>query len=298
MSWSSDRESSVCALFLVVPLALSLGCGTDESIEDDEPVAFELDPDLPLGLALEQDDDAVAGTYSDELHRLRFRSETTSEGFELELELNGMIITARLDEDGVLEYDGFASGNGEPTQMTDDDRAAIVALNRSIEALGTDVSEDLARLRRFTSVWSEYPDTLDMHHQVQVGFRGWNSLCGQYGQFVQATHDDWSYNRGHDRTTYNALLSMDPSGPCSDGTYFWKNSTWQCFEPDHSKNIEYAYGSCFGRCGAGCGSDTQFTKDCLDHDSCVRFGHSTASFWCNDEFSSTTDDWLFAPSCL
>jgi hypothetical protein len=37
--------------------------------------------------------------------------------------------------------------------------------------------------------------------------------------------------------------------------------------------------------------------DCLDHDLCVRFGHSLASWWCDDEFAYTTDDYAFAPNC-
>ena len=125
----------------------------------------------------------------------------------------------------------------------------------------------------------------------------YTSICHLYGYYVATTHDDWNYDRWDDRSTYYALVSMHPGGPCSDDTYFCQNGAWRCFEPDHSSTIELAYGQCFGRCGAGCGSNTQFTYDCLDHDGCVRFGHATASLWCNDEFSSTIDDAAFAPNC-
>jgi hypothetical protein len=126
----------------------------------------------------------------------------------------------------------------------------------------------------------------------------YTSLCSYVNNgWYTVTHDDWWYNRGNDRTTYYAWLSMHSSGPCSDGTYFWTGSSWACYEPDHDPNVEYAYGDCFGRCGGGCGSGTQFTRDCADHDSCVRFGHSLASLWCDDEFSYTVDDALWAPNC-
>jgi hypothetical protein len=41
-----------------------------------------------------------------------------------------------------------------------------------------------------------------------------------------------------------------------------------------------------------------YINDCLDHDSCVCFGHSLALGWCNDEFLTTIDDFAFAPSAL
>jgi len=126
----------------------------------------------------------------------------------------------------------------------------------------------------------------------------YTSICSSVNSFVEVTHDDWDYDRWDDRTTYYAYLSMHADGPCSDGTYFWTGSSWSCYEPDHDPNVEYAYGGCFGRCGAGCGSGTQFTWDCADHDSCVRFGHSLASFWCDDEFTFTIDDALSAPNCF
>jgi hypothetical protein len=89
--------------------------------------------------------------------------------------------------------------------------------------------------------------------------------------------------------------------------FFILGSSYECYEPDHDPNIWYAYGECFGRCGGGCcgasgllctpdGVGT-YTMDCLDHDLCVRFGHSLASWWCDDEFAYTTDDYAFAPNC-
>jgi hypothetical protein len=128
----------------------------------------------------------------------------------------------------------------------------------------------------------------------------WTSLCPYLNYYVQVTHDDFWYYRGDDRTTFFALIKNSATGPCADGTYFGTGPSgpWTCYEPDHSASIEYAYGDCFGRCGAGCGSDgSVYSLDCADHDSCVRFGHSTASGWCNDEFLSCSDDYLYGANC-
>jgi hypothetical protein len=128
----------------------------------------------------------------------------------------------------------------------------------------------------------------------------YTTICDKLYTYVEATHDDWWYNRGDDKTTYYAFVAPYAACPSADGTYFWKNSQWQCYAPDHDANVEYAYGDCFGRCGAGCGSGGSgtYTYDCLDHDSCVRFGHSIASIWCDDEFTYTIDDYTFAPNCI
>ncbi|MEX1363552.1 MAG: hypothetical protein AB1Z98_10520 [Nannocystaceae bacterium] len=272
----------------LVPLVLA---SCVESAEPDEPEA------LPRGLTMEDDGELLVGSYVDDELVMRFVAEVTDGGFEVEVVFNGMTIRATKDDSGVLEHDGFATDNGEPTQMTDDDREALVRLTAVLEEQGAQVSPPLQRLRGFANVWSEYPSTLDLRGTV-ANFRAYTSICEYYGTFQEATHDDWSYDRWDDASTYFAYVSMHGPGPCSGGTYFWNNDQWECFEPDHSTSIEYAYGECFGRCGAGCGSSSQFTWDCLDHDSCVRFGHSLASLWCNDEFSSTVDDWASAPNCL
>jgi hypothetical protein len=133
----------------------------------------------------------------------------------------------------------------------------------------------------------------------------YTSLCNNMFNWFQVTHDGpWligcNSDRWEDKNTYYAYISNHAAGPCSDGTYFWKNSQWVCYEPDHDTSVEYAYGDCFGRCGAGCGGSGAgaYTVDCADHDSCVRFGHALAAVSCDDEFTFTADDAMFAPNCL
>lgn len=259
-------------------------------------------PDIERGLFIDEDGASVSGSFADDEHALRFYSDVLGSGsgfeFEVRIEFNGMEISAQQDADGNLEYNGHAIGSNEPTQMTDEDRLALTTLAKALDELGPEVSAPLERVRGFANMWSEFPSSMDLHGEVNASFRSYTSLCGAMYTWVQATHDDWSYDRWEDKSTHYVWLSMDGAGSCADGTYFWKNNTWQCYEPDHDANIEYAYGNCFGRCGGGCGSDSQMTRDCLDHDSCVRFGHSIASFWCDDEFSATLDDWASAPDCL
>jgi hypothetical protein len=286
MVGSKLAASSCLSLLLVV------GCGPEDSgdVESDE---------LAPGLVIESPSEGViAGSFADDEHALRFHSRVAEAGFDLEVEFNAMTVSARLDDEGNVHYDGYASETGEATQMTDEDRAALLALNQALEQLGTDVDPAISRLRSFTSQWSEFPSTVDLQGSVYLGFRSYSSLCSAKNTYVATTHDDWSYNDGADQTTYFAWISMDPAGPCPDGTWFWTGSAWSCTEPNHSTTIEYASGNCFGRCGGGCGSDRQLTVDCANHDSCVRFGHDVASLWCDDEFTSTLDDWASAPSCL
>lgn len=255
--------------------------------------------ELPRGLMLDESSDVrVSGSFADDQHELRFRGELHEGGFALEIEMNAMTIAVSLVGEDVF-YEAYATANGEPTQITEDDRAALLKLARELDALG-EVEPPLARMRSFANHWAEFPSTLEPSGAVYLGFRDYSSLCWAKNTYQAVTHDCWSYDNGADGSTYNAYIGMQPNAAgCAEGTYFWVGSSWACLgsEPNHSTSIEYAYGGCFGRCGAGCGSDTQLTVDCANHDSCVRFGHDLASLWCDDEFTSTVDDWASAPNC-
>ena len=281
-------------------LSLVFATGCSQQVDDPAPTSESAN-----GLSMQQVENGVVGTYFTERFEISFSSKMVEPSVaDIVLRFNEMTITALVDlEKGLMEYDGYASDNGEDTQLTDADREAILGLTKALDGLGEQVEQPVSLLRRFTSVWSEFPSTLELQRQAFAEKdRSYYSLCAYCGGYnIQATHDCWDYNRNADRSTYWAYLSMHPAGPCNDGTYFKNESTgtWSCYEPDHpsSGSVDHAYGNCFGRCGGGCGSDSQMTWDCLDHDSCVRFGHSTASFWCDDEFTSTIDDWAAAPNC-
>ncbi len=263
------------------------------------------------GLLIEEQGDEVTGSWVYEGSEVDFRAEMLSESIlDLEINFDGMTISYLANfEDATAEFDGFTTDTGEETQMTDSDRAMLLALSRELEELGSDVSLPVEKLRGFANAWAEFPGTMDLqgHPPVEPAYRHredrwyepWNGvqICDHLNSFMTATHDDWNYGRNADETTMNGYVSWHGE-QCSgaDGTNFWNNG-WTCYEPDHDVNVEYGYGNCFGRCGAGCASSGTFTIQCLDHDECVRVGHDTASFWCNDEFAGTTDDWSFAPNC-
>ena len=57
--------------------------------------------------------------------------------------------------------------------------------------------------------------------------------------------------------------------------------------------------SCFGRCGAGCTGlprGKKYTRDCFNHDSCVK-NLGTTAFSCDIMFTFCADDATDAPSC-
>jgi hypothetical protein len=229
---------------------------------------------------------------------------------DIELRFHGLTVTATVDFDsGVIEYDGFTTSNGQGTQILEDDRALMLAFARALDARGTHVSEPLSRVRSFANTWAEFPATLDPQGLSLVDDnRSYSSICYALNTYQRATHDCWETtgscsdwwgcSDGDDpSTTDYAYVSMHANCGAADGTNFWQNNAWRCYEPNHDSNIEYGYGNCLGRCGADCGSSTQFTWDCLNHDECVRTGHDLASAWCDDEFTSTVDDWTAAPNC-
>lgn len=262
------------------------------------------------GLVIEEQGDEVHGTWTHEGSEIEFHTQMLTESIlDMEITIDGMTVTYLADfENATAEFDGFGTESGADTQMLDTDRALMLALSQELEELGPDVSMGISKLRAFANVWAEFPSTLDMqgHPPVEPGYRHredrwyepWNGvqICDHLNTYVSATHDDWDYGRGHDATTMYGYVSWHSAFSCNDGTNFYNNG-WSCYEPDHDTNVEYGYGNCFGRCGAGCGSSGTFTIQCLDHDECVRTGHTTASLWCDDEFVGTTDDYAFAPNC-
>jgi len=251
-------------------------------------------------LTLDEQEGVATGTLETADGPIRFEArQFDATTVEVAYELNGLTFTYLGDRaTGVIEMDGFATATGADTQFTADDRAAMLRLSHAMDTLG-EVSPLVGLARQVASGMAEFPDSRDLRSEILADVdHDWTSICWAVNSYQATSHDDWNYDWWDDESTLDyAYVSMHSAGPCSDGTYFWKNGSWQCYEPDHDPNVEYAYGNCFGRCGASCGSSTQFTWDCLDHDECVRVGHDTASIWCDDEFGSTTDDWLYAPNC-
>lgn len=220
--------------------------------------------------------------------------------YEVVWQLDGMTLEVLVDNNkGIISFDGYTTADGSDTQMRDADRNLLAAVAHALDQYGTDVAEPLALARRMASNYSEHPEGLSLQRIAYAEQqRDWTSICWALNSYQQTSHDCNVGGWWTDATTIDhAYVSMHGSCGAADGTNFYKNGAWKCYEPDHDTSVEYGYGNCYGRCGGGCGSDTQFTWDCLDHDTCVRTGHSLASLYCDDEFTAASDDWASAPNC-
>ncbi len=274
-----------------------------------------------MGLALSVEEGAASGVYRSEKGVVRLEAvEVEPMVFEVTLEVNGMTLDGVIDrtQGVVASLDGFAAENGEDTQMTDEDRALLSEAYRALnEEFGKEAPEVVVMLRRAVGLWAEHPSTLELTRTV-MGEEGrgytmlcsyaycgtWSGACSYWNWYSYATHDCcyggvWGVggtctDRYDSDTSQVAQIGDHYS--CSGDTWVWTGSSWACGEPDHW-TYPYEVGNCWGRCGEGCGGDTQYTKDCTDHDGCVRNGHYTTSAWCNDEFAGASDDELGAPNC-
>jgi hypothetical protein len=262
------------------------------------------------GLRIEEDADGAHGSFTDDGVEIRFTTRMlTPTVLDMTIEHSGMTLTYTADlETGVAEFDGFTTDTGEPTQMMDGDRATLATLAHELDQLGEDVSNPVDRLRGFASVWSEFPTTVNLQghppvepdyarHRYDRWYEPWSGvqICDHLNTyFPGATHDCDHGGRGSDGNTMDNVYLSWHSAP----TYWWDpNYGWTSVDNDHRTDFEYGYGECFGRCGAGCSSSGTFTVQCMDHDLCVRDGHIIISWYCDDEFVGTTDDYAFAPNC-
>lgn len=236
----------------------------------------------------------LQGSYSLGESTLRFSSREVEPGVvDVVVSLHGVDLTAVVNsKQNAAEVDGFATG-GTDTQLVAQDREVLTSFVKALETeAGSDDSLAATTLTRVSSNWSQTPDTVPLARSV-VGSenRDWFSLCGYYGSYVDATHDDSNFSAFSANTTSHAHV-----GYRSASTFYYIGF-WTTAVQNHQPLL-YEYGNCYGNCGAGCPGGAQtLTIDCHDHDQCVRNGHDIASIWCDDEFTSASDDEFFAPTC-
>ncbi|WP_309891613.1 hypothetical protein [Archangium sp.] len=268
------------------------------------------------GLELTSEANAVSGRLVDaQGTQTRFSSRRVEQGvYRIEVRLNGLTLTGLVDADnGVSSLDGFAEETGGDTQMLDGDRGQLqalsAALNETLPA-GDAAQPEAKYLRRAVSLWSQHPTTVALQRTVmgEQG-RGYTMLCtyakcnggrwtgscgGVYNWYSYAKHD--CQHGGFEYTRNQQIAQLGDHATCSGDEYYMNGTTWVCGEPDHWSRPK-VMGICFGRCGGGCGGDTQYTLDATNHDGCVRNGHALASAYCDDQFISASDDELNAPNC-
>lgn len=249
----------------------------------------------PGTLAVKTSTGSVTGSYGLGDSTVKFQSTETAPGvFDVVIDLHGMTLSALVDRNRqVAEADGFAQ-DGAETQLVDADRDALRGFVSALsEQLDTDSDGAASILARLASNWSQMPETVPLQRQVAASEnRGWTSLCSSKGNYITATHDDSNYSKGSARSS-----SYGHVGLRSGSTEYYVGGRWITTTQDHVAGV-YERGSCYGNCGAGCPSGNQtLTVDCHNHDQCVRNGHALASLWCDDEFTSASDDEFFAPRC-
>ncbi|MEM7153312.1 MAG: hypothetical protein AAF799_10755 [Myxococcota bacterium] len=306
-------------------LGLSLGMGgcteaLDDADLDKDALVVE---DVGDGtVELELTDDGARGHYFHADAEVRFEAAIDEDTEEVTLELRGMMLLLTIDrETGAFDVDGFSADNGLDTQILPEDKQLIAAFDQALGALELEEGEGdpaVDLLVRAATLFGDYASSLPLQRAFYGRLDRSSNLCGSVNRpgqgvntkrWTNATHDCndtagdcsnwWGCDRWDDNSTVDhVFMSMHPDGSCGSDTYFGDSSTgFSCQGPDHPGGKEYAYGGCFGRCGAGCGSGTQFTRACVDHDLCVRFGHSITSIWCNDEFAATGWDVINASHC-
>ncbi|PTL83328.1 hypothetical protein [Vitiosangium sp. GDMCC 1.1324] len=286
------------------------GCGGQSS----GPVGTQDAARAADGLELTQEAGGVSGRFTQEGVEARFSSKQVEQGvYRVEVRQNGMTLTGLVDAvNGVSSLDGFAEESGQGTQMLDGDRALLsglyAALNEQLPA-GDAATAEAKYLRRAVGLWAQHPTTVELQRTVmgEQG-RGYTMLCsyakcngswtgscgGVYNWYSYAKHD--CQHGGFDATINQQIAQLGDHTTCSGDEYYLSGSTWLCGEPDHWSRPK-VMGICFGRCGGGCGGDTQYTLDATNHDGCVRNGHALASAYCDDQFASASDDELYAPNC-
>jgi len=284
----------------IAPVALALSLVVGCAFNDANDPATGADES---GLQVHFDADKAKGSYDFEGRTFVFASERVRDHlWDVNATFDGLSMTFYFDQDtGVIEMDGWANANGGDSQMTRPDRELVIKLRDRLDKFGTEVPEGLKMIRRVLDHWSDWPETVSLQRvKLFDEARTITSICGSCRSYRSFTHDCSTCGSGTDSCTAYGYVGQIGSYSCGGGTKWGTSSgTLTCLtnDPSHTASYEYGYGNCFGRCGAGCASEKDYTADCGNHDLCVRSGHATASLYCDDEFTSCSDDEVSAPGC-
>ena len=215
--------------------------------------------------------------------------------FAVSLQVSGKNLSAFVDKNNQSAKLNGVNDQGKAVFLNEKDRRQIRALLQKYEQGGYGEQSDAANiLKRSISLWAQTPDTVALQRAVEgISAASHESLCNDYGAELSATHDGNQCDDYDPECTSLAVLGSRGSSV----TESFINGQWTTAIPDHLAYVKQR-GECYGNCGSGCPSGDQIlTRDCLNHDQCVRNGHALASWWCDDEFTSTADDYFFAPEC-
>ena len=269
-------------------VATSVGCVGAPDSDPEAPVLGEVRRDPAL--AIQRTPDEVSGALVDDSVEIRFSSVDRGDGvMDVRVELNGMILSAHYDAAGEV-LDGVSAGDGAPTVLTDVDRAAVRRLLAGLEAELYPPIDHVTSKEEYDALRALTPAEERLFRVVDVQWSQWPTTVPLRLEIKGDAARAWTSWRRY-ASTNTTVTGCHDCNKCS-----W---TGDCC--DTGKKLgEYFDGSNYGNCGTS-SSGSQFTKDCTNHDQCVRTakhgGHAMASMYCNDQFSSCVDDEASAPSC-
>lgn len=301
-------------------------------VKETEEVAVQ-EGELKMSLR----EEATEGTFITSRDKIVFQSRASADGkrIKVQVETNHLVLNA--DIDLAKQFVSFAGKLKDQiaTEMYLTDRSLVLSTLRAIEKQMKTREQPLKlsdeMLLRTLGVWSEWPPNVPLEQRVSVegqppvqtqsqtngqnaqlddppGLKplcveakcktssgmSYTGLCLEPRFYEYAKHD---CNHGDFDTPENQQrVLLGDHSTCKGDELYWDGSQWQCGEPDHWQR-PYVQGDCFGRCGPGCGTVGVYSEDCLNHDGCVRNGHSLASPYCDDQFLACIDDEIFGPNC-
>ncbi|WDE14174.1 hypothetical protein [Thalassomonas haliotis] len=286
-------------LLIVLPLSLQAETAEPKNKALQNSLEIRADKDNISGIFLAEgyqtlQDKERAGQEKKQA-QVRFSGIQIAPGqFELKVEVHGKILTASVDKANQSAKLSALDAKGQAIFLNGKDRLQLSALLNTYEQLGYGKQNDAANmLKRLFSLWAQTPDTVSLQRTIDgVSASAYQNLCSYKGLELAASHDGNQCGYDDPECTSLALL-----GSRGSNTESYINGQWTTAVPDHIPNVRQR-GECYGNCGGGCPSGDQIlTRDCLNHDQCVRNGHSLISGWCNDDFTYTFDDAMFAPEC-
>ena len=288
----TNRKGLLGALALV---ALAAACSSQG---EEAPSPVTTSPEQVDGeLSYVLDETSLHGSFQTERGDVVF-SALQKDGrlSDVTVELNGVVLSVIVAADvKAADFDGFTAENGNPTLLRDEDRALLGALHRAITDDAKLVASSVGvTFEHAVSLWSEMSSTYGLvrsaHGEEDKTFE---SLCSKCHQWEVATHD------------CNVCTDYEPNctsrvqlGERGDVTLYLVNDEWTTEVQDHVSG-RWETGECFGNCGLGCPTinQNQLTRDCANHDQCVRNGHWITLSYCDDDFTLAIDDELYAPWC-
>ncbi len=262
---------TLLTLSSVVILAL-VGCAAEEELDQDYVVNTDT-------LQVNKKGDRLDATFTGASLRITATGQRTADGaFSVRIGVGDGFITMELDTAArAADVDGTLD-------MTEAESASLAAFAKVFYASMPDRGGIADKVFRLASLYAERPVNVPVEArriESSSELRGVTSLCQYY-------YNGWNYRAVYD---YECSCSWGFCRQCGG------SQTAVIGGPNVMRGFD---SGCFGACGAGCSSGTDYSVDCANHDACVNGGYSSWQCW--DEWRAAADDFVFeslggAPHC-